>query len=312
MTEAAPFYADLADGPPGGRAVWLRTSDGVRIRAAVWPGGTKGTVLLLPGRTEYVEKYGRAAADLRARGWTTVTLDWRGQGLADRALPDPMTGHVGRFDEYQRDLDAVLAWTEALGLKGPRMMVAHSMGGCIGLRALYRNLGFRAAAFSAPMWGISMATWMRPLAQVVTAMAAPFGQAYRYAPGTGAKTYVAEAPFAGNVLTTDRGMWDYMRAQVTAHPEMSLGGPSLAWLRAALTECAELMRMPAPDLAAVVALGSQERVVDVPPIHLRMAGWARGQLDIYPGVEHEVLMESASVRRRFFDRACALFDANRG
>ena len=57
---AAPFFADLADGPPGGRAVWLRTEDGVRIRVGLWRGGEKGTVVLLPGRTEYIEKYGRA------------------------------------------------------------------------------------------------------------------------------------------------------------------------------------------------------------------------------------------------------------
>lgn len=311
MIEAAPFHADLADGPPGGRALWLRTADGVRLRAAVWAGGPKGTVVLLTGRTEYVEKYGRAAADLRARGWSMVTVDWRGQGLSDRPLPDPMVGHVDRFDDYQRDLDALLALVRAEGLPGPLMMLSHSMGGCIGLRALYRDLGFRAAAFSAPMWGISLAVWLRPLAQVVSSLAGPFGQAHRYAPGTGSKTYVAEAPFAGNVLTTDREMWDYMRRQVLAHPDLSLGGPSLGWLRAALGECAALMRMPAPKVPALAALGTLEKVVDAAPVHLRMAGWANGALDLYPGCEHEILMEGPAARKRFFDQACALFEAHR-
>jgi lysophospholipase len=308
----APFHAALADGPACGRAVWLQTSDQVRIRAAIWRGGDKGTVVLLPGRTEYVEKYGRAAGDLVARGWSVISVDWRGQGLADRALADPMAGHVQDFDQYQRDLDAVLALAVAEGLPGPRMLMAHSMGGCIGLRALYRDLGFRAAVFSAPMWGILMAAWQRPLAQVVTALAAPFGQTHRYAPGTGDKTYVAEAAFQGNVLTTDRAMWDYMRAQVLAHPEMSLGGPSLGWLKAALAECGALAMLPAPKVAAICALGTAEKVVDAAPIHLRMAGWANGALDLYPGAEHEIMMEGPAVRARFFDRASALFDANRG
>ncbi len=307
----APFYADMAEGPPNGRAVWLRTSDDVRIRAALWFGGTKGTVVLLPGRTEYVEKYGRAAADLVARGWSVISVDWRGQGLADRALADPMVGHVQHFDQYQRDLDAVLACARAEGMPGPLMLMAHSMGGCIGLRALYRDLGFRAAAFSAPMWGILIAAWLRPVAEVISALAGPFGQAHRYAPGTGGKTYVAEAAFAGNVLTTDRGMWDYMKAQVAARPEMSLGGPSVGWLRAALTECAGLAALPAPDLPAVCALGTAEKVVDPAPVHLRMAGWAKGALDLFPGAEHEIIMEKPSDRARFFDRASALFDANR-
>ncbi len=312
MTPLAPFHEGLAEGPPGGRALWLRTADEVRIRAAVWAAGAKGTVILLPGRTEYAEKYGRAAADLAARGWSTVAVDWRGQGLADRALADPLVGHVQDFAQYQRDLDAVLACVRAEGLPGPLMLMAHSMGGCIGLRALYRDLGFRAAAFSAPMWGITMAAWQRPLAQVISALAAPFGQAHRYAPGTGPSTYVLDAAFEGNVLTTDRAMWDYMRAQVTAEPALRLGGPSLGWLRAALAECASLMAMPPPGVAAVTALGTQEKVVDAAPIHLRMAGWARGALDLYPGCEHEIVMEAPAARARFFDRACALYEANRG
>ncbi len=310
MTEA-PFHADLAEGPPGGRAVWLRTSDGVRIRAGLWRGGDKGTVVLMPGRTEYIEKYGRAAADLVARGWSVISVDWRGQGLADRALADPMVGHVQHFDQFQHDLDALLACARAEGMPGPLMLMAHSMGGCIGLRALYRDLGFRAAAFSAPMWGILIAAWLRPVAEIISTLAGPFGQAHRYAPGTGAKTYVAEAAFEGNVLTTDRAMWEYMKAQVAARPELALGGPSIGWLRAALTECAALTLLPAPNLPAICALGTAEKVVDSGPVHLRMAGWAKGALDLYPGAEHEVIMEKPSDRARFFDRASALFDANR-
>ena len=49
------------------------------------------------------------------------------------------------------------------------------------------------------------------------------------------------------------------------------------------------------------------RVVDVPPVHLRMAGWAAGRLDLYPGAEHEVMMEQPAHRNRFFDAADALF-----
>ena len=308
----APLYCGPEDGPPGGRAVWLRTRDEVRIRAGIWRGGDRGTVVLLPGRTEYIEKYARAAGDLVARGWSVVTVDWRGQGLADRALADPMVGHVQDFDQYQRDLDAVLALVRAEGMPAPLMLMAHSMGGCIGLRALHRDLGFRAAVFSAPMWGILLAAWLKPVAQVLSALATPFGQAHRYAPGTGAKTYVAEAAFPGNVLTTDQPMWDWMRAQVVSHPELSLGGPSMGWLRAALTECAALAMKPAPAVPAICALGTAEKVVDPAPVHLRMAGWANGQLDLYPGLEHEIMMEGPAARARFFDRAAALFQASRG
>lgn len=311
MTQPAPLFAETADGPPNGRALWLRTADGVQIRAAIWGTGEKGTVLLFPGRTEYIEKYGRAAADLQARGYTTLVVDWRGQGLSQRAYADRLIGHVADFDEFQRDVDALLALAQSEGLPRPYHLLCHSMGGCIGLRALTRGLPLASAVFSAPMWGISMAAWMRPFAHVLGRLAGPFGQAHRYAPGTGGQTYVLTAPFQGNVLTTDPGMWDYMRRQVSAHPDLALGGPSLGWLGAALRECAALAALPAPATPAITALGTAEKVVDVAPIHLRMAGWANGRLDLYVGAEHEVPMETPSHRARFYDEAARLFSARR-
>lgn len=305
----APFHAALADAPPGAVVVWVQAGS-ARIRLASWKAGTKGTVLLLPGRTECIEKYGRAAGDLIARGFSVITVDWRGQGLADRPLPDRATGHVGDFAEYQQDFDAMLTEAARLDLPQPFYMLAHSMGGCIGLRALTRGVPVKAAAFSAPMWGIAMAAWLRPVAVVVSALAAPLGLVNRYAPSTSAQTYLLASPFEGNVLTTDRGMWDYMRRQVAEVPDLALGGPSIGWVKAALAECASLAASPAPKVPAICALGTAEKVVDRPPVHLRMAGWSNGQLDLYPGAEHEIMMEGPAARKRFFDRAAALFGAN--
>lgn len=308
----APLYTDVDDGPADGCAFWLKTADGVRLRVAVWASDApQGTVLLLPGRTEYVEKYGRAAVDLAQRGFCTVAIDWRGQGLADRPLADRMTGHVTDFAEYQADLDAMVAFVRQQGLPEPYYLMSHSMGGCIALRGLMRGLPMQAAAFSAPMWGILMAAWMRPFATVLTTASRWFSFDDRYAPGTGAKTYVLTAPFIGNALTSNAEMWEYMVRQAKAHPDLALGGPSLGWVKAALTECHALTHLPSPDLAAVCALGTQEKIVDVGPVHARMARWSRGTLDLYPGAEHEVLMEGPAARARFFDSAAALFATHR-
>ncbi len=313
-TVPAPFHAALADAPPGAVVVWATAGSGAgsaRIRLASWKAGDRGTVLVLPGRTECIEKYGRAAGDLIRRGFSVIAADWRGQGLADRALPDRMMGHVGDFDEYQRDLDAMLAEAWRLDLPRPWYMLAHSMGGCIGLRGLIRGLPVKAAVFSAPMWGIAMAAWLRPVAAAVSVLAAPLGLVTRYAPSTSDATYLLQVPFDGNVLTTDREMWDYMRRQVAEVPDLALGGPSIGWLKAALRECAALAALAAPKVPAICALGTAERVVDVPPVHLRMAGWAEGRLELYPGAESTIMMEGPATRARFFDRAAALFEAHR-
>ena len=306
----APFHAALADAPPGAEVFWLKAG-GLQIRAAWWTGGAKGTVVLLPGRTECIEKYGRAAGEFVARGYSVATIDWRGQGLSDRLVRDPLVGHVGDMAEYQADLDALLAAIAEAGLPQAWFVLGHSMGGAIGLRALVRKLPFRAAVFSAPMWGIQLSPWLRPVAWALTTLAPRVGLGARYAPTTGPVSYLLQAPFEDNVLTRDRAMWDYMRAQVATFPGLALGGPSLTWLGAALRECAALAALPAPDLPTICAMGPAERVIDLPAVHRRMAGWAKGQLDLYPGAQHEIMMESPAVRQGFFDRAASLFDTNR-
>ena len=310
MTDA-PFFAALAESPAGEQCRWV-TAGTTRLRLAYWQGGAQGTVFLLPGRSESMEKYGRAVTDLVARKYAVISIDWRDQGLSDRAMPDRMVGHVDDFAEYQEDIDAMLAEAARARLPQPWFMLAHSMGGAIGLRALMRGLPFKAAAFSAPMWGVSIASWQRGLAYVASALAAPLGFGGRYAPTAGPQSYLREVPFDGNVLTTDREMWGYMRAQVVAVPELGLGGPSIAWLGAALRECSALSILAAPATPAICSLGTLEKVVDVPPIHLRMAAWSNGALDLYPGAEHEILMEGPSIRRRFMERATLLFDTNQG
>src|SRR6516165_4364563 len=81
----------------------LKTPDGVSLRFARWlpPAGRRGTVVLLQGRAEWIEKYFETVRDLRARGFAVATIDWRGQGMSERALKNPRKGYVRSFNQYQ-------------------------------------------------------------------------------------------------------------------------------------------------------------------------------------------------------------------
>lgn len=308
--DEAPLFTDLMPGPDDGKAWWVTASDGVRIRIGFWGADApKGTVLLFPGRTEYVEKYGDAATMLRERGFATLAVDWRGQGLADRLDDDRRLGHVQHFNDYQTDVSAVLYAAKALNLPQPWYLLGHSMGGCIGLRALMNGLDVKAAAFSAPMWGIHISAAVRPFAWAISHAMSALGQGAVLSPGTSSQPYVLDAAFEGNTLTRDREMYDMMRQQLNAHTDLSLGGPSLLWLREALDETLALSRMPAPNVPCLTYLGTNERIVQTDRIHDRMRGWSNGHLEMIEGAEHEVLMESHAVRAAAFDGIVAHFSA---
>ena len=306
----APLFTDVHPGPDGGTAHWAVTSDDKRIRVGAWPlQGAKGTVLLFPGRTEYIEKYGVTARDLAKRGLATLSIDWRGQGLADRLLPDPLVGHVESFPDYQKDVAALMRAARSLGMPRPFFLLAHSMGACIGLRAVMEGLPVQSAAFTGPMWGIQIKPHLRLVAKVLTNVMPRLGKGHLLPPGTTSEPYVQAAPFEDNMLTTDAEMYDMMRDQIAAHPELSLGGPSYVWLREALAETKHLASRAAPNLPAAVWLGTRERIVSTPPIHERMEKWKGGRLHLVEGGEHEVLMETEALRTPILDGAEKLFKA---
>ncbi len=73
----------------------IRTADGVSLRVAQWPASAmpiQGTVLLLQGRAEFIEKYFETVDHFRARGFDVVSFDWRGQGGSERLLRNPRKG----------------------------------------------------------------------------------------------------------------------------------------------------------------------------------------------------------------------------
>jgi len=308
--ETAPLFHDIAQGPDGGQTYWLKTADGLRIRVGHWDKeDAKGTVLIFPGRTEFVEKYGHAAKALHDRGYASLAIDWRGQGIADRMLPNRAIGHVKHFTDYQTDVQAVLAHAKALDLPKPYFLIGHSMGGCIGLRALLDGLDVKAAMFSAPMWGIQMSTALRPVAWGLSAVSTQLGFDGTLAPGQSEQSYVLRADFEGNTLTNDPDMFSTLRAQLNRHPDLALGGPSLRWLNTSLREMHNLSLRPAPDIPCITFLGSNEAIVDPIRIQNRMRDWPGGALLMIAGGQHEMLMDAPKIRNAIFDQTTALFDA---
>lgn len=264
-----------------------------------------GTVLLFQGRTEYIEKYSDAALELSQRGFATAAVDWRGQGLSDRTGQHHMIGHVNDFSNFQSDVDALIDHCTARDLPRPWHVLGHSMGGSIALRALHRRSDFQTAVFSAPMWGLPLGTGRRMLAWMASSLGTLIGMGRRETPGSGKVADPTAEPFEGNLLTTDADMFDWMKRIIVAHPELALGTPSLGWLWAALREMLVLSREAAPAVPCLTLLSSDEDIVDMDAIHVRMASWPGAHLEMIDGARHEPLMEGAALRGRLYDLIAA-------
>ena len=312
MTEdpaPAPFDHATARARPEAHAVWVRAADGVRLRIGHLATGRAGTILIAPGRTEYLEKYGAVAAAFPRHGYGMAAVDFRGQGLADRFLADPRIGHVARFSDYQHDIAALVAFATGRALPKPWYLIGHSMGGAIGLRAVLRGLDVAGAVFSAPMWGIAMAPVLRPVAWGLGWVAHHTAMNRWITPGTRAATYVRICDPADNFLTDDPDEIAQMRAQLDAVPGLDLGGPSVPWLYRALRECADLRRHADPQVPTLTFLPLRDEIVSLDAIRSMTRRWREATLVEVPGGRHETMMEIPTRRRMFFDRTLAFLAA---
>ena len=287
----------------------LKTADGVSLRFARWapPPGRKGTVCLFQGRAEFIEKYFETVRDLRERGFAVATLDWRGQGMSQRALRNPRKGYVRDFSRYDIDLDTFVREVVLPDCPPPFFALAHSMGASVLLRAAYQgHRWFDRMVLLAPMIALpGMRRSRLTRASVRTLRLMGLGGAY--VPG-GDASVMMQRPFLGNPLTSDPVRYARNLAVIEAEPALSIGWPTVAWTDAAFRAMRQLSD---PNFAArirqpllVIAAG-QDQIVSTPAIDEFSVRLRTGSHLIVPGSRHEMLME----QDRFRMQVLAAFDA---
>lgn len=292
--------------PEGAEELWLEGRGGVRLRALWAPalGQTRGTVLLCPGRTEFIEKYFEVAGELQRRGFVVFCLDWRGQGLSARELPNPEKGHYVSFDDPVNDYALVLRQL-ADRLPQPHLLVAHSMGGAITLRALQtRRLEVAGALFCAPMWGVkSLNGFVKGFATFMTAI----GAGGLYAPGVQSRW--RREDFKRNPVTSDRERHARTQGLIAADRRLALAGPTLSWVAAAaatmdgFTQPGALTHIRCP----ITVLSAEREMLVDNAAHARvLQGLPTAQGVVVAGAKHEIMMETDALRSVFWTHFDAL------
>lgn len=282
---------------------------GTRLRYACWNvlGTARGSVVLQQGRAEFIEKYAtEVVGELLDRGFAVYALDWRGQGLSDRPLPDHDKGHIDDFETYLADFQLFL--DEAVIPAAPRPILAmgHSMGGHIVLRHLAEA---GAGPFSAAVCVSPMTALYRGMAiRAVCALLNPLGvrdSAYMIS----TRRYdLRDRAFAKNDLTSDERRFRFTDDWFAADPRLTLGGPTLGWLRqafASMDRLASRGMLERIALPLLVLSATADRVVDHASHRIVAERVPNARLVVVERAEHEILMEVDAYRAQFwqaFDR----------
>ena len=297
-TELNPLPSDTTCGV-------FTSRDGVRLRYARWPAlrrPTRGTILIVQGRSEFIEKYFETVGDLRRRGFSVATFDLRGQGGSARLLRNPLKGHVDSFEEYVGDVDVFVRSIMLPDCPPPYAILAHSTGAAVAL--MYATRGrtqIDRILLTSPLLGL----YGRSLRgyEAATSLLRYLGLGEAYA-GLSLRRRgpVQLQQFDGNDVTSDSRRYQRNRAVVAAMPELGLGPPTVSWLHAAVQAINRFKaiefsnRIPIPVL---ILMAGADRVVSNLAIE-RLCAQAKTCAYVrIPGAAHEIMMERDIYRDQF-------------
>lgn len=258
----------------------------------------RGSLLFLPGRGDCYEKYLETLHHWHLQGWRVTALDWRGQAGSGRLASDPDVGHVSDFSVWIEDLAAF--WAEwAPARPGPRVVVAHSMGGHLALRALAeQRIDPSAVVLSAPMLGFT-APGPRPVLHGVARMMCQIGDPERRA------WKISEKPGSGLrarqlLLTHDAERYADEAAWREQRPELQLGPGSWHWVERAYASFEALARpglLEAVDTPVLLLATRADGLVSWKAIERAARRLPRAQLVLYGReASHELFREADEVR----------------
>ncbi|WP_422635283.1 alpha/beta hydrolase [Sphingobium sp.] len=311
--DSPPFTTgfDRRAWPMGGRLDYWTAPDGWPIRRYRLGDGARGRMLVIGGRGDMIEKYLEVIHHWAERGWAVTSFDWRGQGGSGRLTDDPMTGHIGDFADWIADLGALASDWRAEG-SGPTVMVAHSMGGHLMLRALAEGMPSPTAAVAiSPMMGLNSAPLPRWLAVAIARTMLRLGKGDQQA-WTQKEQSERQRRMRQMRLTHDPDryadeIWwrDHSR-------DVALGPPSWNWLAQALQSTRTLAlgdtltRLSIPLL--ILATGA-DKLVSTPVIRALASRIPGVRLHVYGRqAAHEILRELDPVRLDALARIDAFLD----
>ncbi len=290
--------------------------DGHAIRRIDWPGNAatpRGSILLMPGRGDAYEKYLESLHQWHLDGWKVTAADWRGQAGSGRLGDDPVTGHIEDFAHWVDDLAALWAGWKA-DTPGPHVLMGHSMGGHLVLRALAeKRVDPDAMVLSAPMLGfygnILPDGFMHGAAKLMSRFRGATTPAWKWSEKPG------EIPVGRiNLLTHDKDRYEDELFWRKERPEIVMGPGSWGWVERAyasmrsLFEPGKLEQCQTPVLLVGTA---NDKLVDMGAIEEATERLPNGELLAFgKEAHHEILREVDAVRDRamtgiaeFLDRA---------
>lgn len=281
---------------------YLETTPGVKIHyyLGINP-DAKASIVISHGFCEFFPKYYEIAWNLFRAGYSVFFCEHRGHGFSSREdLDDVSKVYVKSFDDYVSDFHTFVEKVVKHRMNTEKLiLLAHSMGGCIGTLVLeaYPN-DFDGAVLSSPM--IKMAIkghtlWFTKLVLNITKFL-PWDK--KYAPGQ--RAFNPGDWFSASSMSSKARFW-YVQHMREAHDEYKTFGGTYGWTRAAVKATEKVTKKLGSIKIPVLMLeAGKDTMVDNEGHRQFEQLVPQTETVIFPDSKHEIFNSTDENRQGFY------------
>ena len=288
----------------------LESFDGTRLRYYyACPENPKGCVTIVHGMAEFFGKYREYTWYLYQTGYMFYFMEQRGHGYSEGKVEEHDIIYIDSYDTYVEDLHC---FTENVVSKAagelPMLLIAHSMGGCIGTLFLekYPDV-FKAAILSSPMLKMKGANYPPIVQALLSAYVAVTGKQKTLAPNQKhfdpyTKLEVSSAVSAPR--------FEYQLQQRRNNENYQTTGATFGWALASLKATGKVVKNAGKiSIPVTVMTAGQDHLIDPAGYEAFKKVRPDAVFHHYENARHEIFNADETTRKQYFTDVLATLDS---
>ena len=266
-------------------------------------------IVIVPGLSEYSEKFYELARDFNARACNVFIYDPPGQGHSDTSLENP---HKQHSTGTKHDIDDLVKFRKTqVPNNAPTIVFAHSTGGLVAMRTIQEHPDlFDAATITAPLFGLH-----NPIARnrerFFANLPLPKAMKESYIPGGGDWTPRdhKDSALKADDFTSDPERQKIQDYWATRTPAFQKGGVTWGWVKErckSIIEVRKKKNLAKVDIPVFLATAGNDKLVNNQGAD-KVAGRLSHVLHMhFSDAKHEMYLETDDIRTPLIDQTMAM------
>lgn len=264
------------------------------------PDDPKASVVIVHGMAEFFGKYREYIWYLYREGFEVFFMEQRGHGYSGGKAPEMDVIYIDSYRTYVNDLSLFIKEKVKPLTEGrPLLMIAHSMGGCIGALYLEEHPDvFKGAILSSPMLKLKGASYPPIARLLIRVFGLLTGRMKKLAPGQ--KHFNPDSRVEGSSAMSHARYYFQLGLRKN-DPHYQMTGASLSWALASMSATTKVIKNAGKIKTPVTVMTAGcDHLIDPAGYEAFKEKVPHANIHHYPTSRHEIFNSDDVTRKKYY------------